>query len=211
MLPGSRVRSLADAEGRFPTSLSTVVRRLATGRVRRSELRAEWGAQIRRARDSGFRVSHVDGHKHVHVMPGLVSVIRAVLEDSGVRGIRLPREPGAGPRRRVRGALMLASSRAAGFARAPDRVVGVAQAGGLHEDGLVGLLRQLPEGTSELVSHPGRPGPELPAAMLAAGLVWGAAYAFGDELEALTSARVRAEVDAQGVELLSWEDFLAGG
>ncbi len=210
VLAAERIPTLVDPSGAFPIDFGAVVRRVATGRVDRGELTREWIAQVRRAQEAGFRVTHVDGHKHAHLLPGLPRVCRAVLEATGVQGLRRPHEPGPGPRRGVRAALSLASTAAGRCGRAPDRCVGIGVAGGLTEDRLLELLGRLPDGTSELVSHPGAGGAQLVTAMEADGLAWGRDYGFGDELAALTSPRVRAAVEAADIELISWATFLEG-
>ncbi len=208
VLPAGEVASLVDGSGRFPVDFGAAVRGVVSGRARTDELAAEWIAQVRRAQDAGLRVTHVDGHKHAHLLPRVAAVCRRVLGETGVIGLRRPREGGPGPRRAVRAALSLASRAAGSLGRSPDRCVGIGVAGGLDTGTLLALLARLPEGTSELVGHPGEGGAELRADMEAQGLAWGAGYGFSDELAALTSPRVRGAVEALGIRLISWAEFL---
>jgi hypothetical protein len=90
-----------------------------------------------------------------------------------------------------------------------DRVAGIECAGRLGEAPLIRILRGLPEGTTELVAHPGLLGATLPLRLQAEGLDWAGNYRFGDELAALTSAEVRREVERLGIELIGWR-ALAG-
>ncbi|XP_007490458.1 carbohydrate deacetylase isoform X6 [Monodelphis domestica] len=63
---------------------------LAAGQVR-EELRA----QLSRFRDLvGREPTHVDGHQHVHVLPGVRQVFAEVLREYGVRYTRVPVERG---------------------------------------------------------------------------------------------------------------------
>ena len=64
------VESLLNDDGEFaagPESL--LLRRARRGLVLR-EVEEEWDEQISRVRDAGIEPTHVDGHKHVHMLPG---------------------------------------------------------------------------------------------------------------------------------------------
>ena len=177
VLPPHEVPALVADDGRFPTSGARVALRRATARLGRRQVRREWLAQVRRAQAAGFRVTHLDGHKHFHLLPGLFGVALDVAQTCGVRGIRLSREPGPGAQATVREVLArLSAWPARRVARAglaiTDRVAGIGVAGGLTTDTLVGLLRDLPEGTTELIVHPGKTGAPLPEGLGVEGLVW---------------------------------------
>jgi dolichyl-phosphate beta-glucosyltransferase len=80
LLPREHVPSLVDAEGRFHR-LAPFLARLAVGRVVLSEIEAEWRAQIALAREAGVRVSHLDSHQHVHLVPTIFRRVAARLAD----------------------------------------------------------------------------------------------------------------------------------
>ena len=211
-LPPREVPTLVDDHGRLPLRGRTVVGRVLAGRIDLREVRREWLAQVRRAQDAGLTVSHLDSHKHLHVLPALLGVALDVRQGCGVPGLRLPRQPGRGPRRAVRGVLALLSGAAAIRLRGTgtvttDRVAGIEYAGRLDEASLLRLLRGLPEGTTELVAHPGLIGATLPLRLQAEGLAWAGSYRFADELAALTSAEVRHEVQRLGIERVGWRDL----
>ena len=88
VLAPERVRSLVDADGRFRPLASFIVRVLLR-RVAQDEIAAEWRAQIDAARGAGVRISHLDSHQHVHLIP---RIFRGVAEARD-RGTRLaPRD-----------------------------------------------------------------------------------------------------------------------
>jgi len=215
VLPASELPSLVDPEGRFPHRLGAVLSRVVTRRLDWGEVRREWLAQVARAREAGLEVTHLDGHKHVHLAPGLCAIALEVLRESGVPGFRLSSEPGRGPRRALRASLGVLSRRcsrrlAGHGGRSTDRVAGIAQAGRLDTSGLVSLLERLPEGTTELISHPGQLGETLPSRLLDEGLDWAADYGFGQELQALTSSAAQQAIERCGIELTSWGELLSG-
>ena len=52
-------------------SLAALVARALTGRLDPAHVSAECAAQLARLREAGVRVTHIDSHRHVHVLPGV--------------------------------------------------------------------------------------------------------------------------------------------
>jgi chitin disaccharide deacetylase len=181
LLPPDEVRSLlAPGTHRFYHSIGEVLRAVALGRFKAEEVEAEAGAQLARLQDAGVRVSHFDAHKHTHMFPSILKPLLQAASAHGVRAVRNPFEaPGAVRFAEARGnpALLLRKTettllrawlhrrwlkavREAGFATT-DGSLGVASTGSMNEAGLRAMLRQMPEGTWELVCHPGYNDSEL--------------------------------------------------
>jgi predicted glycoside hydrolase/deacetylase ChbG (UPF0249 family) len=91
----SEIPTLVGADGRFPTRLSTLAARYFRGRLSPDEARLEFRNQIRAFVDSGLSPTHVDTHKHVHCLPGILGALIAAARESGVDKVRLP-EPAGG-------------------------------------------------------------------------------------------------------------------
>ncbi|MCB0792718.1 MAG: ChbG/HpnK family deacetylase [Flavobacteriales bacterium] len=83
--------SLTDAEGNF-RDRSTLVRRVAQGRIDAGDVHLELEAQLARMRGFGIRPSHVDSHQHVHMVPPIFAAMLQVLhrEDLPVRIVDPP-------------------------------------------------------------------------------------------------------------------------
>ena len=81
VLPAAQVPSLVDREGRF-RPLGALLLRLATGRIRRAEIEAEWRAQIAAVRAAGVAISHLDSHQHVHLLPPIFRRVAVKLAES---------------------------------------------------------------------------------------------------------------------------------
>src|SRR5665647_1358607 len=69
--PLLRVLSLTDARTGELYPLGALARRALAGRIDAGELEAELRAQIERVRSAGIAVTHLDSHRHAHVLPGL--------------------------------------------------------------------------------------------------------------------------------------------
>ena len=199
------VASLVDAgTGRF-LPLGRLVRRALSGRVIPEHVILECGAQIGLLRAAGVGVSHLDSHRHVHAMPGLLQPVVLAVRRAGIRVLRRPIEPlGLHPWRipaTMKKAALLAAWRDDCF---PEDLAGADHFRGLScrtddrfEADLLETLDELPPGTTELVVHPGHPDPALP--------LWDS-YAEARELElaVLCSARVRQRLMRGDISLVSF-------
>lgn len=132
------------------------------------EVASEAGAQLEALLAAGLRVNHVDGHQHVHVFPGAAGVVAAVARRFGIRWVRVPDEPDAPAdlgvpverRGEIRAYGILAAAARGGFVGAgvevADHFRGIALTGRVTPATLAVAVRELPEGLTELMVHPGR-------------------------------------------------------
>jgi predicted glycoside hydrolase/deacetylase ChbG (UPF0249 family) len=164
--PLLRVPSLTDHRTGELRGLGELGRRAMTGRIDAGELAAELRAQIERVRQAGITVTHLDSHRHAHVLPGIFPVVCRVAAEAGIRVLRIPREPlGLNPldlaatSRKLVLAAALRASRALPLDSAlvtTDHFRGVSLQGGTHfERRLRRTLDTLEPGSTELMVHPG--------------------------------------------------------
>ena len=213
------VTSLLNDHGTFAGGPENLLLRLARRNVALEEVEREWDAQIQKVRDRDIRPTHVDGHKHVHMLPGLFDIALRLTKRHGIAAIRVAHEEstlrtalaaGAVQRSTVvlrqgvqaRGLKLLApdardQAERAGLATA-DYFCGIAQTGELTKDGLLRLLEVLPDGTTELMVHPGYLDADLEksATRLKASRQ--------TEVEILTDMQVRNVVASQGIRLIDY-------
>lgn len=79
--------------GVFRPTLGRFMAALFAGRIRDREMEQEAVAQIRSLQNRGFRLTHMDTHKHTHLFPRVLRpLLRAALQ-CGVSAIRNPFEP----------------------------------------------------------------------------------------------------------------------
>jgi predicted glycoside hydrolase/deacetylase ChbG (UPF0249 family) len=164
---------LADPRvGRFRPSLSGFLDDLYRRGPRRKllgEIEAEAGAQIAFLQSRGVRLTHVDTHKHTHMFPAVLRPVLRAARAAGIGAVRNPFEPAWSSRatpgapwvRRVQVALLrrlestfLRIVTEEGFVTTGGSV-GVLATGTLDSATVASLLSAMPEGTFELVSHPG--------------------------------------------------------
>jgi len=170
ILPPEKIPSLVDARtGRFPDSLTAFLLRLFTGRIRAEEIEAEAAAQIAHLQERGVRLTHIDTHKHAHMFTAVLRPVLRAARAAGIRAVRHPFEPEWAVRAAIGAPLARALQIAAlrplgprsrkilaqeGFTTT-DGTIAMAGTGTLDAKALGSLLRQIPAGTWELVTHPG--------------------------------------------------------
>jgi hopanoid biosynthesis associated protein HpnK len=201
--PPAQVPSLCDRAGRFH-SLASLAARALTGRIAASEVGAECRAQLARFAATGLRPTHLDGHHHVHLLPGIWAPVAAAARAAGVWVVRVPLEaPGRiawRPSAALAQVLLAASYRLADHTGEllthADHFRGFALTGQPDfEARLLEVLDRLEPGVTELMVHPGYPDP---------GLAEWVAYTHGREAEltALTSDAVRARLARGDIALV---------
>ena len=152
--------------GRFHPTLSVFLKQLIPGRIRSTEIEAETAAQIALLQKRGLRLTHIDTHKHAHMFPAVLRPVLRAARAAGIRSVRNPFEPawslrvtpGAPWIRRAQVRLLEPAFRRIvaeeGFTTT-DGALGVLATGTLDSTTISSLLRNLPDGTWELVTHPG--------------------------------------------------------
>jgi chitin disaccharide deacetylase len=213
------VTTLVNEAGEFAGGPESLLFRRARNGLDLREVEREWDAQIQKVRDAGIEPTHLDGHKHVHMLPGLFEValrlakrhfigaIRVALEASSLRaalagGTRQKTSVVMKQGVQARGLKMLARdarelAERAGIATT-DYFCGIAQTGEMTREGLERFLLSLPEGTTELMVHPGYADDELrktPTRLQESRQ---------HEVEILTDTEIRNVVASKGIRLIDY-------
>lgn len=213
------VMSLLNDDGQFAGGPESLLLKRARRGLVLPEVEQEWDAQIQKVRDTGVQPTHIDGHKHVHMLPGLFEIALRLAKKHSIGAIRVSLEASqlraalsSGAKRhagvvmkqgvQARGLKLLAldarkEAERAGIATA-DYFCGIAQTGELTREGLAQLLKILPEGTTELMCHPGYVDEALGKT---ATRLQGSRQT---EIEILTDMRIRNLVASQGIRLIDY-------
>ncbi len=213
------VKSLLDERGMFAGGPESILLRRARGGLVLEEVEREWEAQIQAVRKAGIEPTHLDGHKHVHMLPGLFEIAVKLAKRQRIGSIRISLEAstlraalasGASQKTGVvmrqgiqaRGLKLLAGdareiAEKAGIATA-NYFCGIAQTGEFTKEGILRLLKVLPEGTTELMCHPGYADEKLrkTATRLQESRQ--------EELDILTDTEIRKIVASEGIRLIDY-------
>jgi predicted glycoside hydrolase/deacetylase ChbG (UPF0249 family) len=197
---------------RFPQTVAQLLVALA-----RREIRAydELAAQVRRIVDAGIRPTHLDTHKHTHLAPPVLDAVARLGEEYGIRWVRRPFDLPLNTLRGTVPRLKRMTSDAMGLMRrrfhrvlekhgclTTDYFAGFQITGRFRTAELVELLRAIPEGSTELMCHPGRCGEALRKARTRLK------ESREHELEALVAREVREALEDNGIELVNYAGLL---
>lgn len=209
-LPASAVPHLVDRNGDFRSDMGALGAVMFFSRHARRELATEITAQFEAFRATGLALDHCNAHKHFHLHPVIGRLMVAIGQRFGLRAARVPLEPRSVLRKiepqtpsglamltTPFGRLLRRRFRAAGLL-APDSVFGLQWSGHLTRSRLLGLIRNLPEGLSEIYLHP------------ATGPFAGSAsdYRYREEFEALMAPETVAAARDPSIRLGGFSDFL---
>jgi hopanoid biosynthesis associated protein HpnK len=174
--PAAEVQSLLNGSGNLRGGPMGLGKRIVAGTTNLSHIERELRAQIEKILAAGVKLTHIDGHKHVQLLPRVFELVVRLATEYEIKGVRCATERVPEPlalwrRNRASGdrllkqfaigrglSLMVSRMRAkakrAGL-KTPRHFFGIAQTGFLDTATLNTILRSLPEGTSELMCHPG--------------------------------------------------------
>jgi predicted glycoside hydrolase/deacetylase ChbG (UPF0249 family) len=212
------VTTLLNDRGELEGKPESLLLKLARRSVLLDEIEREWDAQIQKVRDVGIEPTHLDGHKHVQMLPGLFEIALRLAKRHGIAAVRISHEESSlraalSSGAKQKGAVMKQGVQARGLkllardAReqaeragitAADYFCGIAQTGELTREGVLRLLEILPEGTTELMCHPGYVDADLAKS---ATRLQASRQA---EVEIFTNTQIRNLVASQGIRLVDY-------
>ena len=215
----ANLQSLTNGSPRFRTSLKEFSIAALRKQISAEEVQQEVEAQVRKVQSRGITLTHLDSHKHTHMFPHILRPLLRAAKACGIRAVRNPFEPLRcwpplmvlnTPGLWLRSAGVMAFQMfAADFHSAvkeegmvsPDGTVGIAVTGMLDQKWLSRILEALPEGTWELVCHPGYSDADLQAA--------GTRLTQSREIEllALTSEETKKALAHRQIDLISYADL----
>jgi chitin disaccharide deacetylase len=202
--PPSAIPGLLASNGAFSSNPVWAGFRYFFHPALRTQIEKEISAQFERFLQTGLTLDHVNGHLNIHLHPLILRILLDHAPRFHLRAIRLTRDPFFFNLGLARGNWAYRASHALIYnllSRWAEnqlrrhriyftrRVFGLLQSGRVHLDYLLGLLRNLPEGDSELYSHP-------------------SLDQFKPELDALLSPQVRCLLQKRKVQLARYQDLI---
>jgi predicted glycoside hydrolase/deacetylase ChbG (UPF0249 family) len=161
--------SLSEPGRPLPASVGALIGDLIAGRW---DVLKELEAQVEKILAAGIKPSHLDTHKHTHLLPSVLEAVATISEKYSIRWVRKPFDlPLDGSRASWKTrAASFAMSRLRGHfdkvlsrhgALATNHFAGFLWTGNFSAQDLVQLLAALPPGSTEFMCHPGILGDEL--------------------------------------------------
>lgn len=210
VLPRKQIATLVDEAGLFPENYIVFAKKFYTKQVKMVQLELELRAQIEKALATGLNITHVDSHQHTHVLPGMTGLVVKLCSEYQIKNIRIPQEgyffsggfAGGLGRKIGRAGLSFCACLAAMQAKNaglkyPDSFFGMLAGGNLNEQLVGNIITALPEGVSEIMTHPGLNKQELDK-----HFTWN--YHWEDELNAFLSVKNKSLLEQRGVAMINF-------
>ena len=158
-------KTLVGPDGKF-WGKQEARRRAREGLLNLGEVERETDAQIDVLQQAGLKVTHLNGHQHIHIFGALPDPISRAASKRGILHFRCPAD-------KIRPPLEISAEKmtrleeyrtaahrateiyAAMKMRCTEHFVGIGLSGYLTIANLVTAIKQLPEGLTELMTHPG--------------------------------------------------------
>jgi chitin disaccharide deacetylase len=172
---------LVDSVG-FPPTIPQLL--LSLGRIK---IYDQLVRQVQKVLDAGLQPTHLDTHKHTHLLPQVFNAVTRISREFNIPWVR-----------RRFGPFRLLPTHGC---RTTDHFAGFSMTGRYDTAILAHLIRHLPEGTTEFMCHPGLCTDELRAAGTRLK------ESRRRELDALTSPEVRAALEESSVKLTRYRDL----
>lgn len=200
-------RSVADPSRALPSSMKELLIAMMRGRL---PVYRELLAQVRKIAQAGIRPSHLDTHKHTHLLPPVLEAVARIAREFDIPWVRRPFDFGIDRGARIeKSAIGLgmrvlhpAFASALKGLRMTDHFAGFQITGTLGMANLVEVLKRLPAGLTEFMCHPGKMSAELAAAETRLK------ESREIELAALLSPEVRGVIARRGIELVNYRQLV---
>ena len=204
-------RSLLAPYKALPAGVPALLAAIAVGQL---HIYDELAAQVRKILAAGIAPTHLDTHKHTHLAPPVLDAVARLSEEFGIVWVRRPFDlpitaaRGGAPRLKhmAAGSLGFLRNRfqrvlAARHCRSTDHFAGFQLTGRFRTAELTQLIAELPDGSTELMCHPGRlrePLRHAPTRLKESR---------EHELAALTAPEARQALAQAGVRLVNYREL----
>ncbi len=161
------INDILDDRGVFVSDYRQLLLLSFRRRLDKDQVYQEFTAQVRRVKNEGLEIIHLDSHEHIHMFPGILDVVIKIAREFNIPYIRLPLE-GKGiisKQFRVRDFFRHTGLRALAFKaemimddtgiKHNDAFLGHFHSGRIDDDVLCFMMDNIGEGVSELTVHPG--------------------------------------------------------
>lgn len=210
---GTLKSSLVTEEGVFFSNYADFIKKDLRGEISLQDVYNELSAQFEKIISSGVRVTHVDGHQHLHIWPRVLPLIISLCQKHHIRCIRVPEENMMYGKHLVNFARFVGKAGLTALAtRARYKVIkagmvttdhfwGMMDGGKLTEIRLLDIISHLQPGFHEIMCHPGTDTNGL-------SIKYGWGYEWEKELAGLTSSRVYRKIVEEQIHRIHFGDLV---
>ena len=207
-----KIPTLLNREKTFHKSYAGFLADFLRKKVDRGQIYIELKGQLERLKESAFSITSLSSHQHIHMLPGILEIFIRLAKEYNIPSIRYLHNDRFSypytPKKIFKSIILGIFDRKnkTAFERASirytDNFLGFFDSGNIREDLLLKMLKGLPDGTTELVAHPG---------FISAEVLYECVFHRNCEtdLAVLTSRRVKKAIADNNITLISFGDLAA--
>lgn len=212
VLQPSEIPSLVDENGLLLQDYGVFLKKDLRGEINYQEVYRELEAQFEKIQSTGLKITHADGHQHLHIWPKVLPIVVSLCKKYKISCMRIPEEDIRYGRHLANFSRFLGKTGLSVLAARARKVVlaegivttdkfwGMMDGGKLTERRLLNIIRSLPDGFHEIMCHPG-----VNNITMSQKYSWG--YHWQDELLALTSPDVYRALINAGIHRINYGDL----
>ena len=168
-----QIQTLLSEEGTFAKGYCDLVQALLKRKMNPDEIFFEFAEQINKVKSRGYKITHLDSHQHIHMLPGILKIVIRLANTFDIPYIRLSHEPGYVVKEQFEAKDLARHLALKAFClgrkkkirtenvKCNDSFLGHFHAGRMNKEILEHLLKNLPEGLTELAVHIATDDPNL--------------------------------------------------
>jgi len=208
VLGAEKVKSLCKQNKFYSKSLD-FLSRYFLGLINMNEIEIEVAAQINEALKSGLKLTHIDSHRHLHLLPGIGDFILKIANKYNIKYVRSGRfKPALKMKKRLweLKALDFLGRRLRNRAgnshlKSSEMIFGFQWSGGLTKSLLIEIVDSTETGVAELICHPGLNNRHISSAYPQ----W--EYNWEGELNALLSSEFKQAIEDNDIKLVNFQNL----
>lgn len=156
--PLTKAETLADAEGNFIGKEKWIKEHFRN--VDENYIEEELEAQINKVISSGLKITHINGHNHIHVFPKVIDAVLKLAKKHKIKYVRMPYEKNIRLHKKGIASVIskflkpARSKMLKNKLKATDAFYGILNMHDMHFSKLSEILSTIGNGTSELMVHP---------------------------------------------------------
>ena len=211
VLPPSEIPTLVNEDGIFFENYVVFLKKYLQGKVSIEEIKSELAAQLEKAQNAGLQLTHFDSHQHLHHIPGIIEICLNLAEGAKISAMRVSETKIFDGELDSIGKFIgrVGLSSLAKFAahkahkknfRTPEHFTGIVAGEAVDENFLSKLLENLPDGTTEIMLHPGTDNE-----ILQKYCDW--EHDFEGELNAVTSPKILKQLEEKNISAINFSDL----
>lgn len=211
LLPISMVSSLVNDEGKFYYNSIAFTRNYFSRKIKIQQVEKELDLQIKTILECGLKISHLDSHQHLHMLPGIFKIVKKLSLKYQIPFIRLVNEKFRSYMFKLNNRVikipeiivfkLLSNINNKEWKNSSNFFTGFFFDGDFNESNFLAVLSNLPEkGIIELMCHPGM--------NMKANIKKQKTYHSISEVDALTSIEARRIIETKNIKLVNYKDLI---